>query len=169
MNLATETKGTPQAYANCRRYEYVTKLLIPASAEWTAQHWCNDMIALDSIKNLYHLDYLGHGQDLNRMYTLLFKVWRDNIAPTAREIVDLGLFSMELASLIWPEATEDRIVEAFLDIYEKREYTHTYCSYEKIKASGIYKLINDRFLDGSLTPQNRASVRKALYEIGIEV
>lgn len=177
---AARTRAHIHAY--CHGFENVIRRLLPASQKWKEKQWVDDRYILRGLKKAYNMDYWKYADDFNALMEFLMHQWYYGTTNNVRYLVNIKELSLELAEVIWPKDTKTEIEKQFLTAYsrakaaEKRAkssrmfggYKGTF-SFERLKASWLYKQIKEWVYNGTFTCKEHPKARKAIMELDMNI
>ena len=168
-------------------YEDAIKKIVPAAASWADDYWLKEDHIHAELINLYGIDYRDDYVEYGRVLLLLM-----NNEPDAEKYAfDEAWFAsaikrmpMDLARVIWPENTEEKVVQIFLVASEcadalsasgvdftakKAREIHPVgvFEYSTLRDSWIYYLMVEWFQDEECSDELVHDVKERLFRIGV--
>lgn len=168
-------------------YESAIKKIVPNTASWPEEYWLKEDHIHNELISLYGVDYRDDFVEYGRLLQLLTN---DEASPEKYAINEAWFAStikrmpMALAEVIWPEDTEQKIMEIFLLASEWTEalfksgidYTARkereihpvgIFEYSDLRESWLYQLMTEWFQDEDNSNDFVHDVKKRLFTIGL--
>lgn len=152
--------------------------LLPEIQGWPIHKRRNEREILCSLKVRYGIDYVIHQRDFSFTMSFLNALWSKNSGGLS-SFLRVQHFSQELARGIWSENTQKELERLFLRAraqlaahksHGERDsrFTYRYDSYgEILRSSWLFHYITACYTSGTLTPESKLKVSKALMELSM--
>lgn len=168
-------------------YESAIKKIVPSAESWTDEYWLKESHIHDELIRRYGIDYRDDYVEYGRVLLLLMNEETD----AEKRAFDEAWFAstikrmpMALAKVIWPENTEEKIMQIFLlaseltaalaesglDFQKKKEqeiHPIGVFEYSTLRESWIYQLMAEWFQDEDSANELVHDVKKRLFTIGL--
>lgn len=168
-------------------YENAIKKIIPVAASWSDAYWLKEDHIHDELINLYGIDYRDDYVEYGRVLLLLM----NDETNAEKYAFDEAWFAstikrmpMALAKVIWPENTEEKIMQIFLFASEcadalsesgvdftakKNREIHPVgvFEYSALRESWIYRLMTEWFQGEDSSDELVHDVKERLFRIGV--
>ena len=168
-------------------YENAIRRIVPAASTWTDTYWLKEDHIHNELISLYGVDYRDDYIEYGRLLQLLMN---DEASPEMYALNETWFAStikrmpMALAEVIWPENTEEKIMQMFLlssdltaalaesgldyqKAKEKLIHPVGVFEYSALRESWIYQLMADWFQDEDSTNELVHDVKNRLFTIGL--
>ena len=168
-------------------YEEAIKKIVPAATSWNEDYWCNENHIYDEIVSLYGVDYRDDYVEYGRILLILMNKQEDVILHDLNEVwyaANIKRMPMSLAETIWPENTDEKIMQMFVFAVEatkamaasvkhfvsrKEHEIHPVgvFEYDTLRESWLCALMEDWMERSDLNDEDIAVLKLALFEVEI--
>ena len=168
-------------------YEEAIKKIVPAATSWNADYWYNENHIYDELVRLYGVDYRDDFVEYGRILLMLMNTEMDEFIHDIKEVwyaSNIKRLPMSLARTIWPENTEDKILQMFALAVQatrtmpddkktlarrKDQEFHPVgvFEYNALHESWLYDLVNEWVEQPRLSDIERMELKRMLYDVAI--
>lgn len=171
-NRATFPFGPDYMRYRVTEYKQALSILLPESSHWQDE-WVDGHRTTKLIKNHYAMDFTNDQDG----YHHLIRLAADRNFPyhCARHLYSLNNVTPALINALWGEKANEMIARCFLDTYnrykaaKKRQSKKSRYSSEAITKSWLYQWVEQHYRTGDLPAQFAAKLRKAQFNIAMNI
>ena len=175
-----ERKSCEEAWGE---YSRTIGKIIPASKNWDEAQWANENNVHNEILRLYGVDYRNDLESYHKLYSMLTLnggnhlqrlLWDSWYASHVEEL------TLSLAKVIWPQNTEQAIVQMFLLAATGAEHTlktsgitcddgnsRGVFTYQSLRDSWLYRWVSQKYSDVKDSNDYEKDIKRMLFEVTI--